>query len=171
MKNIIYILSIIIISSCTSNTQECETNANGFIDGVDGQVTMGQQSSVEIFNQIDKAWAGLDYEALKSFVAESAEMRFYDGRVAVGPEEFVEMIKIWVSEIEDEKGNEYAWNTDYAFSLAVTSIEGDWVNAQFTSTHTNPDSNLEAEVIYEFYHIVDGQIQEWSQFKRDVLRK
>ena len=97
MKNIIYILSIIIISSCTSNTQECETNANGFIDGVDGQVTMGQQSSVEIFNQIDKAWAELDYEALKSFVAEGAEMRFYDGRVAVGPEEFVEMIKIWVS--------------------------------------------------------------------------
>ena len=42
-------------------------------------------------------------------------MRFYDGRVAVGPEEFVEMIKIWVSEIEDEKGNEYAWNTDMHF--------------------------------------------------------
>ena len=171
MKNIINILSILFITSCASSPQECETKANGFIDGVEGQVTMGEQSSVEVFNQIDKAWAELDYETLKTFVAEGAEMRFYDGRVAVGPEEFVEMIKIWVSEIEDDKGNEYAWNTDYAFSLAVTSIDGDWVNAQFTSTHTNPESKLEAEVIYEFYHIVDGKIQEWSQFKRDVLRK
>ena len=132
---------------------------------------MGSQNAVDIFNEIDKAWADLDYETLKSYVAEDAEMRFHDGRVAVGPEEFIELIKIWVSEIEDEKGNEYKWNTDYAFSLAVTTIEGDWVNAQFTSTHTNPDSELEAEVIYEFYHIVDGKINEWSQFKRDVLRK
>ena len=97
-------------------------------------------------------------------------MRFYDGRVAVGPEEFVEMIKIWVTEIEEEKGNEYKWNTDYAFSLAVTTGEGDYVNAQFTSTHTNPDSELEAEVYYEYYHIIDGMVQGWNQFKRDVPR-
>ena len=170
MKNIIYILSILFIASCASSPQECETKSNGFIDGVEGQVTMGEQSSVEVFNQIDKAWAELDYETLKTFVAEGAEMRFEDGRVGVGPDEFIEIIKAWVSEVENEDGNEYTWNTDYAFSLAVTSIDGDWVNAQFTSTHTNPDSELEAEVFYEFYHIVDGKIQEWSQFKRDVLR-
>ena len=170
MKNIVYILSILLITSCASSTQECESKANGFIDGVEGQVTMGEQSSVEVFNQIDKAWAELDYETLKTFVAEGAEMRFSDGRTAVGPDEFIEIIKAWVSEVEDEDGNEYTWNTDYAFSLAVTSVEGDWVNAQFTSTHTNPDSRLEAEVFYEFYHIVNGKIQEWSQFKRDVLR-
>ena len=170
MKNIIYILSILFIASCASSPQECETKANGIIDGIEGQVTMGEQSSVEVFNQIDKAWAELDYETLKTFVAEGAEMRFEDGRVGVGPDEFIEIIKAWVSEVENEDGNEYTWNTDYAFSLAVTSIDGDWVNAQFTSTHTNPDSELEAEVFYEFYHIVDGKIQEWSQFKRDVLR-
>lgn len=171
MKNYIISFFSLIVVSCTTSDQKCTENANGFIDGNDGQVKMGSQNAVDIFNEIDKAWADLDYETLKSYVAEDAEMRFHDGRVAVGPEEFIELIKIWVSEIEDEKGNEYKWNTDYAFSLAVTTIEGDWVNAQFTSTHTNPDSELEAEVIYEFYHIVDGKINEWSQFKRDVLRK
>ena len=171
MKNYIISFFSLIVVSCTTSDQKCTDNANGFIDGNDGQVKMGSQNAVDIFNEIDKAWADLDYETLKSYVAEDAEMRFHDGRVAVGPEEFIELIKIWVSEIEDEKGNEYKWNTDYAFSLAVTTIEGDWVNAQFTSTHTNPDSELEAEVIYEFYHIVDGKINEWSQFKRDVLRK
>ena len=171
MKNYIISFFFLFVISCTTSDQKCTDNANGFIDGNDGQVKMGSQNAVDIFNEIDKAWADLDYETLKSYVAEDAEMRFHDGRVAVGPEEFIELIKIWVSEIEDEKGNEYKWNTDYAFSLAVTTIEGDWVNAQFTSTHTNPDSELEAEVIYEFYHIVDGKINEWSQFKRDVLRK
>tara|TARA_Y100000768_G_scaffold171044_1_gene128010 strand:- start:48 stop:563 length:516 start_codon:yes stop_codon:yes gene_type:complete len=171
MKNFIISFFSLFVVSCTTSDQKCTDNANGFIDGNDGQVKMGSQNAVDIFNEIDKAWADLDYETLKSYVAEDAEMRFHDGRVAVGPEEFIELIKIWVSEIEDEKGNEYKWNTDYAFSLAVTTIEGDWVNAQFTSTHTNPDSELEAEVIYEFYHIVDGKINEWSQFKRDVLRK
>ena len=170
MKKIIYILSILFFTSCTSSNQECETIANGFIDGFDGQVTIGQQSAVEIFNQIDKAWAELDYETIKTFVADEAEMKFADGRVASGPQEFVDLIKTWVSEVENQDGNEYTWNTDYAFSLAVTSVEGDWVNAQFTSTHTNPESELEAEVFYEFYHIVDGKIQEWSQFKRDVLK-
>ena len=69
MKNIILFISIVLTSSCTSSNQECETVANGFIDGVDGQVTMGSQSSVEIFNEIDKAWAELDYYKLKTFVA------------------------------------------------------------------------------------------------------
>ena len=170
MKNYILSFFTLFIVSCSTSPQECETKANGFIDGIEGQVTMGEDSSVEVFKQIDKAWAEFDYEALKTFVAEGAEMRFADGRVGVGPDEFIEIIKAWVLEIENE-GNENTWNTDYAFSLAVTSIDGDWVNAQFTQTHTNPDSELEAEVFYEFYHIVDGKIQEWSQFKRDVLRK
>ena len=169
MKNYILSFFTLFIVSCASSPQECETKANGFIDGIEGQVTMGEDSSVEVFKQIDKAWAEFDYEALKTFVAEGAEMRFADGRVGVGPDEFIEIIKAWVIEIENE-GNENTWTTDYAFSLAVTSIDGDWVNAQFTQTHTNPDSKLEAEVFYEFYHIVDGKIQEWSQFKRDVLR-
>ena len=44
MKNIIYILSILFITSCASSPQECETKANGFIDGIEGQVTMGEDS-------------------------------------------------------------------------------------------------------------------------------
>ena len=170
MKNFVFITIAIVFLSCSDKNQVCDENANGFIDGVDAQVKMGTQSAVEVFNEIDKAWAELDYDKIKTFVADDAEMRFADGGVVIGPEGFVEYIKNWVIEVEEEKGNEYTWNTDYAFSLAVTTVDGDWVNAQFTSTHTNPESELEAEVFYEFYHIVDGKIKEWSQFKRDVLR-
>ena len=155
--------------SCSDTDHVCEIQSNGFIDGMDGQVMMGSQSAVEVFKEMDKAWAALDYDKLKTFVADGAVMKFADGEVANGPDEFVEQIKIEVVEIE-EKGNDFKWNTDYAFSLAVTTGEGDWVNAQFTSTHTNPDSELEAEVFYEFYHIIDGKVQEWNQFKRTELK-
>jgi len=155
--------------SCSDTDHVCEIQSNGFIDGIDGQVMMGSQSAVEVFKEMDKAWAALDYDKLKTFVADGAVMKFADGEVANGPDEFVEQIKREVVEIE-EKGNDFKWNTDYAFSLAVTTGEGDWVNAQFTSTHTNPDSELEAEVFYEFYHIIDGKVQEWNQFKRTELK-
>ena len=155
--------------SCSDTDHVCEIQSNGFIDGMDGQVMMGSQSAVEVFKDMDKAWAALDYDKLKTFVADGAVMKFADGEVANGPDEFVEQIKREVVEIE-ENGNDFKWNTDYAFSLAVTTGEGDWVNAQFTSTHTNPDSELEAEVFYEFYHIIDGKVQEWNQFKRTELK-
>ena len=169
MKKYFLIVITFFMFSCSDTDHVCEIQSNGFIDGMDGQVMMGSQSAVEVFKEMDKAWAALDYDKLKSFVADGAVMKFADGEVANGPDEFVEQIKREVVEIE-EKGNDFKWNTDYAFSLAVTTGEGDWVNAQFTSTHTNPDSELEAEVFYEFYHIIDGKVQEWNQFKRTELK-
>ena len=169
MKKYFLIVITFFMFSCSDTDHVCEIQSNGFIDGMDGQVMMGSQSAVEVFKEMDKAWAALDYDKLKTFVADGAVMKFADGEVANGPDEFVEQIKREVVEIE-EKGNDFKWNTDYAFSLAVTTGEGDWVNAQFTSTHTNPDSELEAEVFYEFYHIIDGIVQEWNQFKRTELK-
>ncbi len=169
MKKYFLIVITFFMFSCSDTDHVCEIQSNGFIDGMDGQVMMGSQSAVEVFKDMDKAWAALDYDKLKTFVADGAVMKFADGEVANGPDEFVEQIKREVVEIE-EKGNDFKWNTDYAFSLAVTTGEGDWVNAQFTSTHTNPDSELEAEVFYEFYHIIDGKVQEWNQFKRTELK-
>ena len=169
MKKYFLIVITFFMFSCSDTDLVCEIQSNGFIDGMDGQVMMGSQSAVEVFKEMDKAWAALDYDKLKTFVADGAVMKFADGEVANGPDEFVEQIKREVVEIE-EKGNDFKWNTDYAFSLAVTTGEGDWVNAQFTSTHTNPDSELEAEVFYEFYHIIDGKVQEWNQFKRTELK-
>lgn len=170
MRNIL--LVSLLLASCTNNNQvaDCESPSNGFIDGIDGKVKMGSASALDVFNAMDKAWAELDYEKIKTFVADDAVMNFADGGQVTGPDEFVEYIKNWVIQVEEEDGNEYKWNTDYAFSLAVTTGEGDYVNAQFTSTHTNPDSELEAEVYYEYYHIVDGMVQGWNQFKRDVPR-
>ena len=171
MKNFIYALfGILVISSCeTTAPCECEAPSNGGNGTV--EVKMGSQNGLDVFDAIDKAWAALDYETVKSYIADDAEMRFADGKFAVGGEEFVSMIQ---QEVEEWGEAEYVWTTDYKFSLATTSDndestnvdEGDWVNAQFTQELESPVDGNVRNVYYEFYHIVDGKVVSWSQFKR-----
>ena len=171
MKNFIYILfGIIILTGCETAPCECEVPSNGGTGTF--EVKMGSNDGLEVFDAIDKAWGALDYEALKSYVSEDAVMKFADGKVAVGGDEFVSMIQ---KEVEEWGEAEYVnWSTDYKFSLATTSDndestnvdEGDWVNAQFTVELKSPVDGDIRNVFYEFYHIIDGKVVSWDQFKR-----
>ena len=78
MRNVLLITMF--LASCANVNQdlECEIQSNGFIDGVDGEVKMGKASAIEVFNEMDKAWAELDYEKIKTFVEEDAVMSFAD---------------------------------------------------------------------------------------------
>lgn len=177
MKNTTLILALICIfsfSSC-SETSTCETPTNGFLTDTDFQVKMGSSEAVKVFNDLDDAWAKLDYDTMKTFIAEDATFSFSDGFVAKGPQEFIDKIKSQAAKSLAE-GNNYEWTTNYAFALALTDDGdeatlmdvGDWVNAQFTSKNSNPDSEIASEIIYEYYHIVDGKVTSWSQFKKTI---
>ena len=54
MKKIFIILTIaVLFASC---------QRNGFINETGQKVELGSQASVDIFNEIDKAWAATDFE-------------------------------------------------------------------------------------------------------------
>ena len=127
MRNVLLITMF--LASCANVNQdlECEIQSNGFIDGVDGEVKMGNVSAIEVFNEMDKAWAELDYEKIKTFVEEDAVMSFADGGKVTGPDEFVEYIKNWVIQVEEEDGNEYTWNTDSVSYTHLTLPTSDLV--------------------------------------------
>ena len=170
MKNFISIfITLMLLSSCNNNPCNCITPSNGGNGSV--EIKMGSENGLDVFDAIDKAWASLDLETVKSYISDDAVMKFADGKVAVGGDEFVEMIQ---QEVEQWGEAEYVWTTDYKFSLATTSDnddstnvdQGDWVNAQFTQELETPvDGNIR-NVYYEFYHIIDGKVVSWSQFKR-----
>ena len=179
MKNIISIAVLICsitLVSCVPSPP-CETPVNGFLTGTSKQVKMGNADAVKVFKQLDVAWAKLDYEKMKTFIADAAYLSFDDGFVATTPQEFIAKIKTEVARTE-AAGNNYEWTTNYAFALALTddgdpettSDTGDWVNAQFTSKTTNPDSEIDSEVIYEYYHIVDEKVTQWNQFKKTIKK-
>ena len=179
MKKSISILTLIFLFTLVSCVppQPCETPVNGFLTGSNKQVKMGSADAVKVFKQLDVAWAKLDYEKMKTFIADAAYLSFDDGFVATTPQEFIDKIKTEVARTE-AAGNNYEWTTNYAFALALTddgdpettSDTGDWVNAQFTSKTTNPDSEIDSEVIYEYYHIVDEKVTQWNQFKKTIKK-
>lgn len=179
MKNTISILALICslaLVSCAP-PKPCETPTNGFLTGSNKQVKMGNADAVEVFKQLDVAWAKLDYKKMKTFISDDAYLSFDDGYVATTPQEFINKIKTEVARTQAE-GNIYEWTTNYAFALAqtddgdieTTGDNGDWVNAQFTSKTTNPDSEIDSEIIYEYYHIVEGKVTQWNQFKKTIKK-
>jgi len=178
MKHIFSILALmcaITLASCNEK-QPCEVPTNGFLTDTEFQVKMGSSSAVDIFNQLDTAWAKRDYEAMKTFIADEASLSFDDGFVATTPQEFVDKIKVDAVASETEGNNQ--WVTNYAFALTLTDDgseettidSGDWVHAQFTTKITDPDSDIDSELYYEYYHIVDGKVTQWNQFKKSIKK-
>ena len=90
--SILALLCTITFTSC-NQTPPCEVSTNGFLTGADYKVKMGSSEAVEVFKQLDAAWAKLDYDAMRTFIAEEASFSFADGFVATGPQEFVDKIK------------------------------------------------------------------------------
>ena len=62
----------------------------------------------------------------------------------------------------------YIWTLNLKFKI-FTYHEIN-INNNFIFYHVEAPDELSAEVFYEFYHIVDGKVKEWNQFKRDVPR-
>jgi len=184
MKNILTILGLIftlVFTSCAETTPcpetpPCDVPTNGFLTGTDYQVKMGSAAAVDVFNQLDAAWGKRDYELMKTFIADEASLSFDDGFVATSPQEFVDKIKNDAA--ESETGGNNQWVTDYAFAFTLTDDgseettmdSGDWVNAQFTTENTDPDSDIDSEVYYEYYHIVNGKVTQWNQFKKTIKK-
>ena len=178
MKNTLSIVTIIctvVFTSCTE-TLPCDVPTNGFLTGTDYQVKMGSAAAVDVFNQLDAAWANRDYETMKTFIADKASLSFEDGFVATTPQEFVDKIKTDAEASETEGNNQ--WVTNYAFALTLTDDgseettmdAGDWVKAQFTTKITDPDSEIDSEIYYEYYHIVDRKVTQWNQFKKTIKK-
>ena len=179
MKNRISIAALICALTLVSCVPPppCETPVNGFLTGTSKQIKMGNEDAVNVFKQLDIAWGKLDYEKMKTFISDDAYLSFDDGFVATTPQEFIDKIKTEVAKTQ-AAGNNYEWTTNYAFALAQTDDGddetkgevGDWVNAQFTSKPTNPDSEIDSEIIYEYYHIVEGKVTFWNQFKKTIKK-
>ena len=162
MKKLILLFSTILIVSC-STTSENNSDSNGF-GPYDGQsVFLGDQSTVDVFMEIDAAWAARDYDALKGMISDEGRYNFEDGTSVSTAQEFVDKIESDY-QLSLENNEEWGWKTVYAFSVhpkgsddpAVDNQDGQWVNAQFES----------ADATYiEWYHIVDGKLKAWYQAK------
>ena len=66
MRNLLLLFSILgVFVSCN---EKCDVPSNGFIEGTELNIQMGQQNGVDIFKEIDAAWAEFDYEKVKNYI-------------------------------------------------------------------------------------------------------
>ena len=165
MKNYIYIICLLVLASCVQNDKNCVVESNGFAPFEGQTVMMGSQESVDVFNQIDAAWAAEDWDLLATFVADDANLIFENGKTASNGEEFISIIK---EEYDENMANDegWGWKTTYAFSIKPSKPDGtdfpnnrgEWVSAGFDGSDG---------FYMEWYQIENGKLISWSQTKRD----
>jgi len=165
MKKILFAFISLLAIGCAEQKPTEPTNGFGPYQGQ--TVYFGNESSIDVFKAIDAAWASFDYNAMKNLIQDGGNFVFEDGYIATTGQEFVDKADAEYQE-SLEKGEDWGWNTDYAFSVypkgsddpKATNQEGEWVNAQFTGTDGT---------YIEWYHIVDGKLKNWYQTKGDYI--
>jgi hypothetical protein len=88
MKKVFVFISIMSFVACTA--PEAVEKRVGF-GGEAGKVGIGSQSSVDVVVGLDKAWKEYDLEAMRVFLADSAEFNMSDGKSVKSAQAF------WIS--------------------------------------------------------------------------
>ncbi len=166
MKNLLIVAALALLVSC--NSAETETVSADRSIGFNTMLPelkwhLGTEEAVKVVKDLDKVWAAKDYEAMKTFFADTAVCMLEDGRVAKSPEEFVAMIS------EDDDGNDVSWTFDYAYSVDLDPTKGgEHVQAGFTGTST-VDGVETKKYYHESYYVIEGKIVMYRQYKMDIL--
>ena len=152
MKSIYYALvASILFSGC---------QGNGFINETEQTIHLGNQSSVDIFKQIDEAWAQRDYEKLKTMIHSEGKFTTADGEVFETSSDFINWIEDLIRKryqmIKPLAGQQSLLAVKVSKSDNQDNDDGDYVNARFTS-------DSDGTVYDEWYYIVDGKLKSWEQ--------
>ena len=160
MKKVFVVVSILCFVACTA--PEAIEKRVGF-GGEAGKVGIGSQSSGDVVVGLDKAWKEYDLEAMRVFLADSAEFNMSDGTSAKGAQAFLDIIYE-----EAGKDTTYDWDMFYAFAVNLENdtIGGEWVNAGFNVDGTHQGEVVEKVVYNEWYYVLDGKITDFSSHKR-----
>jgi len=174
MKNLLFISAFGLLVSCTSGSSEStgtdtpepatpkSEEGIGFNNMLpEMKWKLGTEAAIQVVKDLDKKWEAEDYDAMRTFFADTAVMYFPDGSVAKSGDEAIAMIK----ERNDE--SEASWTFDYAFSVDLDPTRGgEHVQAGFTVTEETEEGQKEMH-FHEWYYIVEGKIITLYQFTID----
>jgi len=92
MKNLTYAIALLLLVACnshetndTDSTAEetpCEDRAIGFNTVIpENKWHLGTDEAIQVVKDLDKVWAAKDWDAMKSFMVDTAKFYLPDGRV------------------------------------------------------------------------------------------
>ena len=165
MKNLVIGVSVLLLVSC--GTKETETAPEERSIGFNTVLPekkwhLGTDTAIQVVKDLDKAWVARDYEAMRTYFADTAKCYFPDGKIANSADEFVKMVEA------NMEGLDISWTFDYAFSVDLDpSTGGEHVQAGFTGTLVSGEME-EKTHYHEWYYVIDGKIVMWRQFTLNV---
>ena len=166
MKNLLYLISIVLLASCGSNTKSNEDKQIGYEileSGEKVSLNAGDISTIEVWEKYVNAHNNKDLETIKSLNHNDIKILTPGGEINTS-EEHIKFLDQWFSE------NNPNWKTVYMIANELT--ENDTLKQYVTSCHeltlTVADSNLtKISQIHDAW-IVDGKVKKFYVYEKPV---
>jgi len=129
---------------------------------------IGTQEAVDIANKMDSAWRARDYETMKEFISDTAQITATNGFTFRNVEEFIESRKRNDSAM-NARGATFDWTTTNIFSVDLDpSTGGEHVHADYYGMYTLDGQEDNFRVLNRYY-IVEGKIIMWNSYWQEII--
>jgi hypothetical protein len=129
---------------------------------------IGTQEAVDIANKMDSAWRSRDYETMKEFISDTAQITATNGFIFRNVEEFIESRKRNDSAM-NARGATFDWTTTNIFSVDLDpSTGGEHVHADYYGMYTLDGQEDNFRVLNRYY-IVEGKIIMWNSYWQEII--
>tara|TARA_B100001996_G_scaffold353890_1_gene315526 strand:+ start:577 stop:1161 length:585 start_codon:yes stop_codon:yes gene_type:complete len=129
---------------------------------------IGTQKAVDIANKMDSAWRARDYETMREFISDTAQITATNGFTFRNVEEFIESRKRNDSTM-NARGATFDWTTTNIFSVDLDpSTGGEHVHADYYGMYTLDGQEDNFRVLNRYY-IVEGKIIMWNSYWQEII--
>ena len=165
MKNLLYLISIVLLVSCNSQTKNNEDIQIGYEilkSGKKVSLNAGDMSTIEVWEKYVDAHNNKDLETIKSLNHNDIKILTPGGEINTS-EEHIKFLERWFSE------NNPKWKTFYMIANELT--ENDTLKQYVTSSHeltlTVDTGQTKIAQIHDAW-IVDGKVKKFYVYERPV---
>ena len=165
MKNLLYLISIVLLVSCNSQTKNSEDTQIGYEilkSGKKVSLNAGDMSTIEVWEKYVDAHNNKDLETIKSLNHNDIKIMTPGGEIN-NSEEHIKFLERWFSE------NNPKWKTFYMIANELT--EKDTLKQYVTSSHeltiTVDTNQTKIAQIHDAW-IVDGKVKKFYVYEKPV---
>ena len=165
MKNLLYLISIVLLVSCNSQTKNSEDTQIGYEilkSGKKVSLNAGDMSTIEVWEKYVDAHNNKDLETIKSLNHNDIKILTPGGEINTS-EEHIKFLDRWFSE------NNPNWKTFYMIANELT--ENDTLKQYVTSCHelTITEDTIQTKIaqIHDAW-IVDGRVKKFYVYEKPV---
>ena len=129
---------------------------------------VGTQDAVDVAKNMNSAWRSRDYETMRTYLSDTAQLTATNGYTFTNVNEFIESRKRNDSAM-NARGATFDWSTTNIFSVDLDpSTGGEHVHADYYCMYTLDGQEDNFRVLNRYY-IIDGKIVVWNSYYQEII--